>query len=81
MALLVQRVALGAVCAALNLASTQAFVPSTSPSTSTWKQLSSSSRLAAIDVRGATRSVGRKAEMAMSGGEHDLFVVGAGYLG
>lgn len=83
MTLIIERVALGAVCVALHLASTQAFLPSTSLSTSAWKRVSTRGQTVGNDARGDARSAGRgrRAETAMSGGEHDLYVVGAGYLG
>lgn len=84
MTLIIERVALGAVCMAMHLASAQAFLPSTSlSSTSAWKRVSTPGQTVGNDARGAARSAGkgRSAETAMSGGEHDLYVVGAGYLG
>ena len=83
MTLIIERVALGAVCVALHLASTQAFLPSTSLPTSAWKRVSTRGQTVGNDARGDARSAGRgrRAETAMSGGEHDLYVVGAGYLG
>lgn len=91
MAPLLRRVGL---CAAMSLGLAQAFLPSASlPSSSSSKQQhgrspGSRSSLAAgsrsSDVRGGARSVGRDSNGAgtvMSGGENDLYVVGAGYLG
>lgn len=87
MALLLRRVGL---CAAVSLGLAQAFLPSASlPNSPSSKQHGPSSRSSVAggrsssDVRGGARSVGRSssAGTVMSGGENDLYVVGAGYLG
>ncbi|CAM9386912.1 unnamed protein product [Pylaiella littoralis] len=80
--LLLQRIALGTMCAAMHLAFTQAFFPSTSlysSSASSWTHLSSMARSTQGSNK-ATAVCGRTGA-AMTAGEHDLFVVGAGYLG
>eukprot|EP00752_Nemacystus_decipiens_P014955 g13314.t1 len=83
MTLIMERVALGAVCVAMQLAAAQAFVPSTSLSTATWKRVSTPGQTVENHARGDARSAGRgrRTETSMGGGQHDLFVVGAGYLG
>lgn len=85
MTFLFQRVALGAVCTAMHLASTQAFLPSTSLSTSAWKHGSGSPQTVRNGVRGDARSLSTRTAMTLMEGdrnaEHDLFIVGVGYLG
>lgn len=81
---LIQRVALGAIYTAMHLASTQAFLPSLSLSGSPLKHVPASGQTVGNDVRRNARSSGgrgRRTGTVMSAGEHDLFVVGAGYLG
>eukprot|EP00903_Cladosiphon_okamuranus_P018643 g17158.t1 len=86
MTLLIERIALGAVCVAMRLASTQAFVPSASVSSSTsaWKHVVNRGQTVGnTAARGGARTAdrGRRVGVVMSTGENDLFVVGAGFLG
>ena len=79
---------LGVACAALQLWSVHAFAPA--GGLSHYALLSTSAK---IEERSCARSVdntglrlgaassGGKVEATMNGGEHDLYVVGAGYLG
>ncbi|CAM9856831.1 unnamed protein product, partial [Hapterophycus canaliculatus] len=84
MTLLSRRVALSALLAAAQLVLTRAFLPSSSLSSSAWtNRPGSRSTLGSRGehARGGAGSARGRAVTAMDGGEHDLFVVGAGYLG
>lgn len=83
-----QRVAsLGVVCAAVHLWSVHAFAPAGGLSHSAVHPAAQNEHhprargVATKTGRLGTTSSGRRIRTTMSGGHHDLYVVGAGYLG